>query len=144
MSGYESFQVSQQASEQLLVLTDPQGQITYASDGFCQLVGYNEAKLKEQSFEKLRHPDMPKGPLNDLWKTLGRHESWMGMIRNRTADGKDLWLDAFVTPIADNSGNIIEYQAIYRRPSPLTIQRTQNVDHARGRGKRARLCSGGR
>ncbi|GHD43872.1 methyl-accepting chemotaxis sensory transducer with Pas/Pac sensor [Marinobacter persicus] len=138
MSGYESIQMEKQTKQQLLVLTDSQGRITYASKGFCQLVGYSEAQLKEHSFEKLRHPDMPKGPLNDLWKTLGRHESWMGMIRNKTADGKDLWLDAFVTPISDTSGSIIEYQAIYQLPSPLTIQRTQDVYRARGRGKTPR------
>jgi PAS domain S-box-containing protein len=140
MSKYEPLPDNTQTSEQLLVLTDREGRITYASSGFCQLCGFTEAQLKEQSFNCLKHPDMPKGPLNDLWKTLGRNESWMGIIRNQTARGQDLWLDAFVTPITDNTGQVVEYQALYRIPDTLTIKRTNEVYQARSRGKQpARL-----
>ncbi|KXS54911.1 MAG: Methyl-accepting chemotaxis protein [Marinobacter sp. T13-3] len=139
MSRYEPFPKNEQASDQLLVLTDEQGRIIYASKGFCQLCGFTEAQLKEQSFSKLRHPEMPKGPLNDLWKTLGRNDSWMGMVLNKTASGEDLWLDVFITPITDDTGAIVEYQAIYHLPTPLTIKRTQEVYKARGQGKKPRL-----
>ncbi|MEX2473797.1 methyl-accepting chemotaxis protein [Marinobacter sp.] len=135
MSRYEPLPTTAREPDQLLVLTDSDGKITYASSAFCRLCGHDEGTLKAEGFSKLRHPNMPKGPLNDLWETLGRDESWMGMIRNRTASVQDLWLDTFVTPISDEHGKIIEFQAIYRAPDNATVRRTQQVYQARARGK---------
>ncbi len=120
---------------QLLVLTDRQGEITYASAAFCRLCGLSEETLKAASFSSLRHPGMPRGPLKDLWETVSRGESWMGMILNRRADSSDWWLDAFVSPITDNGGKVLEYQAIYRIPDAATVQRTEQVYRARSKGK---------
>lgn len=57
------------------------------------------------------------------------------MIRNRNARGNDLWLDAFVTPISDEHGQVVEYQAIYQVPDGAMVQRTQQVYQARAKGK---------
>ncbi len=135
MSRFESFPDRPHEHAQLLVLTDREGRITYASTAFCALCGFSEDELKADSFSKLRHPRMPKGPLRDLWDTLGRGESWMGMLCNRKADGTDWWLDAFVSPITDTDGTVLEYQAIYRVPDVDIIQRTEQVYRARSKGK---------
>ncbi|WP_303288414.1 methyl-accepting chemotaxis protein [Marinobacter sp. SS8-8] len=135
MSRFEPLPDFPHEHDQLLVLTDSEGGITYASAAFCRLCGFSQETLKAVSFNRLRHPKMPKGPLKDLWETVGRGESWMGMILNRKADGSDWWLDAFVSPISDNEGNVLEYQAIYRRPDAVTVQRTEQVYRARSKGK---------
>ena len=135
MSRYERLSDANQADDQLLVLTDSKGEITYASASFCRLGGFSEEALKAGSFSRLKHPSMPKGPFHDLWETVGRGESWMGMIRNQKADGSDWWLDAFISPITDTDGTVLEYQAIYRLPDADTIQRTEQVYHARSKGR---------
>lgn len=135
MSRFESFPDHPHEHAQLLVLTDSEGRITYASTAFCALCGFSEEELKTSSFGKLRHPKMPKGPLKDLWETIGRGESWMGMLCNRKADGADWWLDVFISPITDTDGRVLEYQAIYREPDVAVIQRTEQVYHARSKGK---------
>ncbi|WP_258286787.1 PAS domain-containing protein, partial [Escherichia ruysiae] len=73
------------------MLTDPQGVVVYASEAFCHAAGYPPEQLLGQPIAMLRHPGMPKGPIADLWETLGRGESWMGMLKNRRADGDDFW-----------------------------------------------------
>ena len=135
MSRYEPLPDALHEDDQLLVLTDSKGAITYASNAFCRTCGFSKQELKAMSFSKLRHPDMPGAPLNDLWETIGRGESWMGMIRNRRADGTNWWLDAFVSPITDTDGTLLEYQAIYRLPDEATIRRTEQVYHARSQGR---------
>lgn len=135
MSRFETVPEYPHEQAQLLVLTDSEGEITYASRAFCALSGFLEDELKAGSFRKLRHPKMPKGPLKDLWDTIGRGESWMGMLCNRKADGSDWWLDAFVSPITDTEGTVLEYQAIYRIPDIDVIQRTEQVYRARSMGK---------
>ncbi|MCG2579426.1 MAG: methyl-accepting chemotaxis protein [Marinobacter sp.] len=139
MSQYEHLPDPHQADDQLLVLTDSKGEITYASMAFCRLSGFSEEELRTGSFSRLRHPGMPKGPFNDLWETVGRGESWMGMIRNQKADGTDWWLDAFISPITDTDGTVLEYQAIYRLPDADTIRRTEQVYQARSKGRQPLL-----
>lgn len=123
-----------QAQDLLLVLTDAKGVITYASSSFCHLAGYSEAQLLGQPIARLRHAEMPGGPFKDLWETLGRGQSWMGMLKNRRADGEAFWVDACISPILDN-GQVLEYQAIYRRPTADVIARASEVYRVRAQGK---------
>ena len=123
-----------QAQDLLLVLTDAKGVITYASSSFCHLAGYSEAQLLGQPIARLRHAEMPGGPFKDLWETLGRGQSWMGMLKNRRADGEAFWVDAYISPILDN-GQVLEYQAIYRRPTADVIARASEVYRVRAQGK---------
>ena len=125
-------------SDQWLVLTDTQGLVVHASEAFCCAAGYPPEQLRGQPIALLRHPDMPKGPIADLWETLGRGESWMGMLKNRRADGSDFWVDAYISPIQAEDGQVLEYQAIYRDPHAEIIQRTQRVYRARSQGRQPR------
>lgn len=60
----------------------------------------------------VRHPDMPKIAFKDLWHTIQGGQSWMGPVKNKCKNGDYYWVNAFVTPIKDNSGNISEYQSV--------------------------------
>ncbi|QVM87712.1 hypothetical protein I0D68_00755 [Pseudomonas lalucatii] len=69
------------AADQLLLLTDSQANILYASPALCRQAGFSESALIGRPASCLRHPDMPLGPIKDLWATLGRGQSWMGMLK---------------------------------------------------------------
>ena len=120
--------------EQLVLLTDPQARILYASPALCAHLGQTEASLKGQAASLLRHPDMPAGPIKDLWSTLGRGQPWMGMMKNRTADGRTFWVDAFITPVLEG-GVVAEYQAIYRLPNADAVQRAESIYRIRSQGR---------
>jgi PAS domain S-box-containing protein len=120
--------------EQLVLLTDSQANILYASPALCRQLGYAEAALVGQPASRLRHPDMPGGPIKDLWATLGRGQSWMGMMKNRSADGRDVWVDAFISPVLDD-GVVSEYQAIYRLPDAEAIRRADAIYRLRSQGR---------
>jgi len=119
---------------QLLVVTDTAGRVLQASDPFYAAAGLTPAELIGQPIARLRHPEMPKGPIKDLWETLGKGQSWMGMLKNRRADGSEFWVDAYISPITDSNGQILEYQAIYHLPDPITIARAQRIYRIRGHG----------
>lgn len=116
------------------MLTDAKGVITYASLSFCHLAGYSEAQLRGLPIARLRHAEMPSGPFKDLWETLARGQPWMGMLKNRRQDGEAFWVDAYISPILDN-GQVLEYQAIYRRPTADVIARASEVYRVRAQGK---------
>ncbi|MCQ4326686.1 chemotaxis protein [Stutzerimonas stutzeri] len=120
--------------DQLVLLTDSQANILYASPALCRHLGRSADALTGQPASMLRHPDMPDGPLKDLWATLGRGQPWMGMMKNRRADGQPLWVDAFISPVFDG-GVVSEYQAIYHLPDVAAIQRAGDIYRIRSQGR---------
>ncbi|KKO48271.1 chemotaxis protein [Arsukibacterium sp. MJ3] len=99
-------------SEFLLSTTDLNSHIKYANESFCDIAGYSLDELKEQPHNKVRHPEMPKAAFKDLWNTIKSGQSWMGPVKNLCKNGDYYWVNAFVTPIRDNAGKVIEYQSV--------------------------------
>lgn len=99
-------------SDILLSTTDLNSRIKYANAGFCDIAGYSLDELVDNPHNQVRHPDMPKAAFKDLWSTIQQGNSWMGPVKNRCKNGDYYWVNAFVTPIRDYSGNVSEYQSV--------------------------------
>ncbi|MBD1584621.1 methyl-accepting chemotaxis protein [Pseudoalteromonas sp. S16_S37] len=111
----------------LLSTTDPKGKITYANHHFCEVAGYKLNELVGQPHNVVRHPSMPKTAFKNLWSYIGSGRSWMGMVKNRCKNGDYYWVNAYVTPITDSSGKIIEYQSVRTKPNRDVVARTEKV-----------------
>jgi PAS domain S-box-containing protein len=96
----------------LVSKTDTKGIITYVNDLFCEVAGYSREELIGKPHNIVRHPDMPKAAFKNLWDTIQAGEVWSGKVKNRKKDGGYYWVDANISPIYDESGNIQEYIAI--------------------------------
>jgi aerotaxis receptor len=118
----------------LIVITDPKGVVRYASDDFCQLSGYSQQDLLGKNISLIRHPEMPDGPLAQMWETISAGHPWMGVILNRTRQGTDMWADTYIIPIIED-GRITEYQCIYRTPDDATAERARQIYSLRRQGK---------
>ncbi|CED57008.1 methyl-accepting chemotaxis protein [Aliivibrio wodanis] len=116
-------EVRYSSSYNLLSVTKPSSHITYASKEFCEVAGYSQEELLGQPHNILRHPEMPKEAFANMWSYLKKNQSWMGMVKNRCANGDYYWVDAFVSPITEN-GKVIEYQSV------RTCPERKHVDHA--------------
>ena len=100
------------SSEILLSTTDLDSRIKYANPGFCSIAGFSLEELVNEPHNKVRHPEMPKAAFNDLWSTIQKGNSWMGPVKNCCKNGDYYWVNAFVTPIKDEAGNVFEYQSV--------------------------------
>jgi aerotaxis receptor len=107
----------------LISTTDTQSRITYANEHFCDIVGYHPDELEGQYHNVVRHGDMPKAAFKDMWDHLKDKKSWMGVVKNRCKNGDHYWVNAYVTPILDNNGNVFEYQSVRTKPSREDIDR---------------------
>ncbi len=96
----------------LISKTDLKGRITYVNDLFCKVAGYSREELIGKPHNIVRHPDMTKAAFKNLWDTIQTGKVWSGKVKNRKKDGGYYWVDANISPIYDEDGNIKEYIAI--------------------------------
>ncbi len=114
------------ASSNILSTTDPKGILTYINDDFIEISGFEETELLGKSHNIVRHPDMPPAAFKDLWANIKEGRSWMGIVKNRCANGDHYWVDAYVTPIYEN-GQIAEYQSVRRKPARKLVERAEKL-----------------
>ncbi|WP_236847887.1 PAS domain-containing sensor histidine kinase [Campylobacter devanensis] len=92
--------------------TDINGIITFVNDEFCNISGYLRDELIGQSHNIVRHPDVPAEYFKRLWETILNKKIYKGLIKNRTKDGKAVYLNTTIIPILDNNNEIEEFVAI--------------------------------
>lgn len=120
--------------------TDLKGIITHANDDFTTISGYQLDELIHKNHNLVRHPDMPALGFEDLWSTLKRGESWMGIVKNRCKNGDHYWVDAFVSPIYTN-GKCTGYQSVRVKPARHLIDRAWGLYQAVNQGKVPNITS---
>jgi len=92
--------------------TDLKGYITYSNDKFCEKSGYSREELIGKPHNIVRHPDMPSSVFKELWETIQSKKVWHGLVKNKTKDGKAVYMKATIVPILDENGEITEYIAV--------------------------------
>ncbi|MCC2616597.1 methyl-accepting chemotaxis protein [Aestuariibacter halophilus] len=115
------------ADQILLSTTDLDSHITYANAHFCDIAGFSLEEMTGKPHNLVRHPDMPKAAFADMWKTLRSGMSWMGPVKNRCKNGDYYWVNAFVTPVKDASGKIVEYQSVRTLPDRDVVERAEHA-----------------
>ena len=126
------------AHQNLISTTDLESRITYANDEFCQIAGFTLEERQGAPHNLVRHPDMPPQAFADMWRHLREGKSWMGPVKNRCKNGDHYWVNAFVTPIQDASGKVMEYQSVRTAPDDAVKQRSERVYEEMQSGKTPR------
>lgn len=135
----------------ILSTTDPTGKVRYINEDFVKISGYQPEELIGQPHNVIRHPDMPRGVFQEMWRKLRSGQSWMGIIKNRCKNGDHYWVHAYATPILDDRGEISEIQSVRQRINDQKIiERAEKIykkirDAEPDKGEiPARLTSGSR
>ena len=92
--------------------TDLKGDITYVSEAFARISGYQKEELIGNNHRIVRHSDMPKELYLDLWDTISKNRKWHGEIKNRAKDGEYYWVESTIYPNYDIDGKKTGYTAI--------------------------------
>lgn len=112
-----------QEDDLIISKTDLQGKITYANRTFMSISQLSEAELLGVQHNIIRHPDMPRGAFKMLWDNLQQGQEYFAYVKNICKDGGFYWVLANITPDYDQSGNVLGYYSVRRRPSPEAIAR---------------------
>ncbi|MFC3913641.1 PAS domain-containing methyl-accepting chemotaxis protein [Pseudaeromonas sharmana] len=119
----------------LISTTDAQSRILYANQHFCSIAGYKPEELEGEHHNIVRHPDMPKAAFADMWQHLKNKRSWMGLVKNRSSNGDHYWVNAYVTPILNSQGELVEYQSVRTAPAREDIARAERFYQRLNAGK---------
>lgn len=101
--------------------TDTKGNITYGNRIFIEMAGYSENELLGAPHNIIRHPDMPRLVFKLLWERIQAKKEIFAYVKNLSKDGSFYWVYANVTASFDNSGNIIGYYSVRRKPNESAI-----------------------
>ena len=92
--------------------TDLKGNITYASEAFCEISGYTKDELVGQPHNIVRHPDMPSSLFKEVWDSLKKQACVKAEMKNRKKDGGFYWVESKIEPEYDLYGHHIGYTAL--------------------------------
>jgi PAS domain S-box-containing protein len=106
----------------LVSKTDTKGRITYCNLPFIEIVGATESQLLGQHHNVVRHPDMPRIIFKLLWDKIQSKQEIFAYVKNMSFDGSFYWVFANVTASLDNSGKIIGFYSIRRKPNPRALE----------------------
>jgi aerotaxis receptor len=106
----------------MITETDLHGRITYINRLFLQMTGYTKDELIGQPHSIIRHPDMPKGCFDSMWKSIQRGYSWDGYVKNLRKDGAYYWVIVTVTPKYADDGKLCGFIAVRKPPGKLTLE----------------------
>ena len=101
--------------------TDTKGRITYANKIFVEFSGFAEHEFLGKEHNVIRHPDMPRCVFKLLWDHVQSGQEIFAFVKNICKDGGYYWVLANVTPSVDETGQVIGYYSVRRKPNTKAI-----------------------
>lgn len=96
----------------MVVETDLDGRITYATDNFCAISGFRRDQLLGRTHAIMQSGLHPADMFRNLWETLKAGRVWSGEVCNRRPDGSAYWLYTVITPFFGADGQVQKYVAV--------------------------------
>lgn len=110
--------VSRQADT--LLITDASGadpasgKVVYVNDAFTRLTGYSREEIIGRSPRMLQGPKTQLDEIDRIRAALLAHEPVRAELINYHKNGTPYWLEMDITPIKDDSENLVHYVSIQR------------------------------
>lgn len=99
-------------STRMIVLTDLKGDIQYVNQTFIDKYGFSSEELIGKNPRVLNTGYHDVKFYKDLWHTITNGETWEGVFRNQSKEGRHIWEKACISPVKDDNGKITAYIAI--------------------------------
>lgn len=102
---------------------DLKGDIISINEKFIEVSKYSRDELIGKPHNTTRHPDMPKEVFKEVWSTIGRGNTFRGVIKNRAKDGTPYYVDAVIAPVMGPNGKPEKYIGVRYDITAAEIER---------------------
>lgn len=93
----------------IVSITDPDGQITFVNENFCEISGYEEDDLIGNHHSMLDREWETSPSADEMFEVLSTGRSWKGEIRSFRKDSSVFWTDTTVVPFLDERDEPRQY-----------------------------------
>lgn len=101
-------------SSEIVIITDPQGNILYANHAFETITGYTVKEVIGQNPRLLKSGKHDEKFYQDIWTTLLKGQCWAGNMINKKKNGEFYTEETRISPIRNSAGRTINYVAVKR------------------------------
>jgi PAS domain S-box-containing protein len=95
-----------------IIITNPDGDITYVNSKFTAASGYSFAEVAGQNPRLLKSGELPAEEYEKMWKTIKGGGEWHGILHNKKKNGELYWESATIAPVFDEAGKINCFLAV--------------------------------
>jgi len=95
-----------------IMITDPDGRITYVNPRFTEWTGYSLGEVSGRNPRLLKSGYTSPDEYKKLWQEITQGGVWRGEFRNRRKNGEFYWESVVITPIKDAQGAISRFLAV--------------------------------
>jgi len=100
------------AAPSAVMITDPDGKITWVNPAFNDLTGYTLEEVVGKNPRFLKSGQQDDGFYERFWDTIKAGLPWQGEMVNKRKDGRLFHEEMTVAPLKDDSGEITHFIAI--------------------------------
>lgn len=109
------FKVAVDQASEHIVITDPEGIIIYANQSVERITGYTTDEVMGTKAGELWSKPMPTEFYQKMWKTIKEEKQvFEGEIINRKKSGQEYQAQVTITPILNQSGELLYFLALER------------------------------
>jgi len=103
-----------EATNDMIVVTDRDGVITYVNPALTQCTGYTAEEVIGRKTSLFKSGEHDRAFYEELWRTVLSGEVWRGEIINRRKDASLYPEEQLITPVSDQDGKITRFVALKR------------------------------
>lgn len=99
-------------SPSAIVITEPDGSISYVNKAFLAVTGYSWEEVRGQNTRLLKYNQEAQIDYGELWSTIRSGQDWQGVFQNRKKNGQLYWERAIIAPLFDDDGQLYKFIGI--------------------------------
>lgn len=96
-----------------VMITDPDGSIEYVNPKFEEMSGFTAQETLGQNPRVLKSGLHPHEHYEGLWTTILTGQEWHGEVCNRRKDGSLYWVQASISPLRGEEGQVTHFVSIH-------------------------------
>lgn len=101
-------------AQDIVVIADPDGNISYVNRKFCEVTGYSSSEVLGRNPRILKSGSHDAAFYRRLWNTLLAGNTWRGELINKKKSGELYTEEATISPVVDAGGELLCYVAVKR------------------------------